>query len=65
MSNLAQRHRRAVGDMESAALELLRYAERFLQNLTSTQDRVNRSREILEAARTYGTAIRRLAKLRT
>lgn len=64
MSNLAQRHQRAVGQMESTALELLRYAERFASNIPSTHDRVSRSRELLEAARNYSTAVRRLAKLR-
>lgn len=65
MSTPAQRYSRGVCEMEASALALLRYAERFAANVTNTQDRVNRSEELLQAARRYATAVRRLARLRT
>jgi hypothetical protein len=64
MSTSAQRHDRAVREMENSALTLLRYAELFKDSIANTADRRSRSEEILEAARRYARAVRRLARLR-
>lgn len=60
----AQRYDLAVHEMESTALDLLRHAERFSANIGTTQDRVNTSRALLQAARRYASSVRRLARLR-
>lgn len=60
----AQRYSRAAQEMESSALDLLRLAERFHGQIPSTTDRVNRSEEMLRAARREAFGWRNGAKVR-
>lgn len=63
IKSTAERIRRAQSAAEYAATELIRAGERYTNDLSS-DDRMWRRRDLLQAARTYGRAMDRLTMVR-
>jgi len=59
-----QRRAHAVMALDDAQTWLLFYAENYAARATTTEQRMYRTRELLKAARSYSSALRRLARLR-
>jgi hypothetical protein len=60
-----QRYNRAVGSMESAAMNLLHFVETYSAQSENCQGyHLSKRRDLLERARDYGAAVRRVARLR-